>query len=75
MDQHDQELLDKQIRQIDPAPRNDGVMMLAIVAVFFAGITLGGVLVGYEAGPTRIAANDVTATASFLKGAAPPMPQ
>ncbi len=35
MDQRDQELLDKQLRQLNPSPRSDGVMILAILAVFF----------------------------------------
>jgi len=35
MDQRDQELLDKQLRQLNPSPRSDSVMMLAILAVFF----------------------------------------
>jgi hypothetical protein len=29
MDQRDQELLDKQLRQLNPSPRSDGVMILA----------------------------------------------
>jgi hypothetical protein len=38
MDQRDQELLGKQLRQLNPSPRSDSVMMLAILAVFFAGM-------------------------------------
>ncbi len=48
MDQHDRELLDKQLGRIVPAPRNDGVLMLTITAIFIAGVTLGGALVANE---------------------------
>jgi hypothetical protein len=68
MDQRDQELLDKQLRGLRP-PRNDGVMILMVVAVFFAGMTLGGVLFAHEK-PMRIASNDATA-AIFLPNDAP----
>ena len=58
MDQRDQELLDKQLRQLNPSPRSDSVMMLAILAVFFAGMALGGFLFAYESEPVQIALND-----------------
>lgn len=60
MDQRDQELLDKQLRGINPSPRNDGVLILAIVAVFLAGIILGGFLSAYKSEPMQIASNDAT---------------
>jgi len=44
MDRRDLALLDKQMAQISPAPRGHGVLMLAIAAVFFAGVALGGSL-------------------------------
>jgi hypothetical protein len=44
MDRRDQELLDKQLRRVQPVRANDGTMILAIVAVFLAGVTLGGFL-------------------------------
>ncbi len=64
MDQRDRELLDKQLGRLTP-PRNDGVLILAILAVFFGGMALGGFLFGYESGPTRIAANNVPPAMSF----------
>jgi hypothetical protein len=67
MDRRDQELLDKQLRRVTPAPRNDGIMILAIVAVFFAGMTVGSFLVD-EGAPTRVASND-TASAVAPAGA------
>jgi hypothetical protein len=56
MDRRDEELLDKQLRAIHPRPRRQGVMIAAIVTVFFAGIALGGILFGH-ATPQQIADN------------------
>jgi hypothetical protein len=63
MDDRDLELLDKQMRRFDPPARNDGVMIMAVTAVFFAGMTLGGFLFAYKGAPTHIALND-TASAN-----------
>ena len=41
MTRRDQELLDRQLRGLHIQPRRDGTMILAIVAVFLAGIFLG----------------------------------
>jgi hypothetical protein len=60
MDRRDQELLDKQLRRFSPAPRNDGAMMLALVAVFLAGMTVGSFAFAYKSDPVRIATNSVT---------------
>ena len=65
MDRHDQELLDRQLGHLMPPPRSDGVLILAILAVFFGGMALGGFLFGYESGPTRLAANNVPPAMSF----------
>jgi hypothetical protein len=43
MDRRDEELLDKQLRSIDP-PRNDAVVGLIGIAVFIVGLTLGAYL-------------------------------
>jgi hypothetical protein len=61
MDQRDQELLDKQMRAISPAPRRDGVIIIAVLMVFFAGMTVGGILAesaNEPTRPTRVAMND-----------------
>jgi hypothetical protein len=60
MDRRDQELLDKQLHAIYVAPRSDGVLILAVLAVFFAGITIGGFLYAYTSEPTQFAANEAT---------------
>ena len=46
MDEHDRTLLDKQMRALNPAPRHDGVLILAIVTVFLGGIIIGDLLAG-----------------------------
>lgn len=61
MNQRDQELLEKQLGHLAVAPRRDGVLILAVLAVFFAGMTLGGFLYAYtDEAPMHVAANDVT---------------
>ena len=61
MDQRDQELLDKQMRAISPAPRRDGVVIVTVLMVF--GMTLGGMLAGSASEPTRVAMNDTVPVA------------
>jgi hypothetical protein len=68
MDRRDQELLEKQLRRLNP-PRSDGVMILAILAVFFAGMALGGFLFAYKSEPMQIASNDATPAIPFPNGA------
>ena len=70
MEQRDWELLDKQVRELRPA-RNDGVTVLTVVAMFFAGMMLGGLLVPHESELTRIASNDARFAISLPNGAAP----
>jgi uncharacterized membrane protein YoaK (UPF0700 family) len=43
MNQHDQELLDKQMAKLTP-PRNDGAIAVLLVATFLVGAAIGGVL-------------------------------
>ena len=45
MERRDQELLDKQLRHVQIAPRTDGVIMPVLLAVFFTGMALGGFFV------------------------------
>jgi hypothetical protein len=69
MNRRDQELLEKQLHSIYVAPRSDGVLMLAILAVFFAGIALGGFLYAYTDQPLQFAANVTTPAISIPYGA------
>ncbi len=54
MDRHDQELLDKQMRRLEP-PRNDGVIAVMLAAMFLIGMTVGGVLSEPKTEPIQIA--------------------
>jgi len=64
MTPHDLQLLEKQLRGIDNRPP-DGILMLAIAAVFFAGMAVGGFLFAYtDQPPLRMAANDIAAQTS-----------
>jgi hypothetical protein len=65
MDRLDRELLDKQLRRLQPPRRNDGAMALVGVALFLAGMTLGSFLFAYKSQPTRTAANDATSAFSL----------
>jgi hypothetical protein len=42
VNRHDQELLDRQLRNIQVGAQNDGVLMLATLAVFRIGMAVGG---------------------------------
>ena len=48
MDRRDKELLDKQLARFQPPPRRDGLMVLAVVGVFLAGVTAGSFLFAYR---------------------------
>jgi len=71
MDQREQELLDKQLRWLSPSPRNDRVIVLATVAAFLAGVTLGGALFAHEGHPMQIVSNSAMAAISPTNGAPP----
>jgi hypothetical protein len=64
MNRRDRELLDKQFRWLSPAPRHGGVMVFAVVGVFFAGVTLGGIMFTHRSEPVRTALNGVLAAVS-----------
>ena len=66
MDQRDQELLDKQLWGVSPAPPgNEGLIGIAFLAVLFVGIAIGAILFA----KMQAASHDVTAL--LLRG----MPQ
>jgi hypothetical protein len=72
MTEDDQELLEKQLRAVAPAPGDNGVLMLAIAAVFFAGMALGGFLFAYDGQPPlHLASNDARAALAAAQGPPP----
>ncbi len=58
MDQRDQELLDKQLRHLSLPSRNDGLTILMLVAIFFAGLVVGGILFGHGGETIQVASNE-----------------
>jgi hypothetical protein len=67
MDQHDQELLNKQLSHLQPESRREGLLLLVLGAVFLAGLTAGGLL--FASSSTQTAADDGrTALSFFLNG-------
>jgi hypothetical protein len=73
MDRRDEELLDKQVGRFQPAPRSDGVMIFAVLAVFLVGMSVGG-LIAEKTELARIASND-TMTGRFIPSGTPVSPQ
>jgi hypothetical protein len=54
MDQRDEEFLNKQLRHLPPpSPGGGGTMMLAMTAIFLAGVTLGALMSDYQAPSTQ----------------------
>ncbi len=64
MDQRDQELLDKQLRYLSQPSRNDGITIFMLVAIFFSGLVVGGILFGHRAETTQVASNEPTGAIS-----------
>jgi hypothetical protein len=54
MDRREKELLDKQMRLLS-APRNDGVIVVMLAAMFLVGVAIGGVVFPHQSEPTQIA--------------------
>jgi hypothetical protein len=66
MDQRDQEFLSKQLRHLPPpSPGSGGTMMLAMSAVFLAGVTLGALMFDFKA-PAQTAERTRAATQTAM---------
>jgi hypothetical protein len=67
MDQRDQELLDKQLWGVSPAPPgNESLIGIAFLAVLLVGIAIGATLFASERKQMQTASHDVTA--ALLRG-------
>ena len=58
MDRREKELLDKQMRLLS-APRNDGVIVMMLAAMFLVGVAIGGVVFPHQSEPTQIASTQI----------------
>jgi hypothetical protein len=77
MNRHDRELLDRQMSRCQLPPRRDGALILAMVGVFIAGLTAGGLLFTFGNAPSTPTASDDgrTALAFLLNGTGSPSRQ
>ena len=74
MNQRDQELLDKELWGVSPIPpRNGGIIGVAFVVVFLAGIVIGDILFAHDSKQIQIASHDAAAVISLLNGVPPTM--
>ena len=64
MDRCDHELLDKQLRRLNPSPLSDRAMVFAFLVAFFSGVVLSGYLFEYKID----ASNDATPAISLPNG-------
>jgi hypothetical protein len=70
MEQRDWELLNKQLHG-HQTRLNDGSAVSTVVAVFIAGLILGGLMVPHESELMRIESNDAQTVISLANSAAP----
>jgi hypothetical protein len=57
MDQYDRELLNKQMRRLEP-PENYAVIAVILVAMLLVGMSVGSVLSEHQTEPMQIASMD-----------------
>ena len=74
MNQRDWELLDKQLWGFSSRPpQNSGVVGLEVVAVFLAGMAVGGVLLTHDSNFKQTASHEAVTAISLLNGLPPTM--
>jgi hypothetical protein len=67
MNRHDRDLLERQMSHVQPPPHRDGILILAMVGVFIAGLTVGGLIFTFGSNPsTSTASDDGRTTLAFL---------
>jgi hypothetical protein len=69
MDQHDWELLEKQLSGVThKPPRDSAIFGFMAVAVFLAGMAIGGILVANESKQTKMLSDDAMAAIALQNG-------
>jgi hypothetical protein len=74
MNPHDWELLDKQLYGFSSRPpQNSGAVGLLVVAMFLAGMAIGGVLFTHASKLEQLASQEARTAISFLNAVPPTM--
>ena len=74
MNPHDWELLDKQLYGFSSMPpQNSGAVGLLVVAMFLAGMAIGGVLFTHASKLEQLASQEARTAISFLNAVPPTM--
>ena len=72
MNPHDWELLDKQLYGFSSRPpQKGGAVGLVVVAMFLAGMAVGGVLFSHDSKLEQLASQEARTAISFLNGVPP----
>jgi hypothetical protein len=72
MNSHDWELLDKQLYGFSSrSPQKGGAVGLVVVAMFLAGMVVGGVLFTHDSKREQLASQEARTAISFLNGVPP----
>jgi hypothetical protein len=72
MNQRDLELLDKELWGVSPRPpRSAGIIGVAFVTAFLAGVAIGGILFAHDSKQIQVASHDAAAAISLLNGVPP----
>jgi hypothetical protein len=71
MNQHDQELLDKQLWGVSHSARDASMIGMAFVVVFLVGIAIGDIGSANETKQIQTALHNMTTAFSLLDGAPP----
>lgn len=67
MNEHDRELLDKQLSGVSSsASTHGGTMTLAFVACFLGGLLIGGILFPHKSSQIQVTTGDAPTTISLL---------
>ena len=72
MDRRYEKPVNRPLRRTAPPRPNGAVAILAFVAVFLAGLGVGGTLLAPKTKPPALTAHDAASTLSFFLKGAPP---